>query len=99
MTYKVENIGDKTVRFQAFYAGKCDVLASDYTALLSDHQLAPSPDEFIISPEVISNEPLTMVSQPDQELEGKSATMVKSSIDTLAKIHLSNLTAKGLQTT
>lgn len=69
MTYKVENIGDKTARLQAFYAGKCDVLASDYTALLSDRQLAPNPDEFIILPEIISNEPLTMVSQPDQELE------------------------------
>lgn len=69
MTYKVENIGDKTARLQAFYAGKCDVLASDYTALLSDRQLAPNPDNFIILPEIISNEPLTMVSQPDQDLE------------------------------
>jgi general L-amino acid transport system substrate-binding protein len=69
MTYKVENIGDKTARLQAFYAGKCDVLASDYTALLSDRQLAPNPNGFVILPEIISNEPLTMVSQPDQDLE------------------------------
>ena len=69
MSYKVENIGDKTARLQAFYAGKCDVLASDYTALLSDRQLAPDPDGYKILPEIISNEPLTLVSRPDQELE------------------------------
>jgi general L-amino acid transport system substrate-binding protein len=69
MDYKVENIGDKTARLQAFYAGKCDVLASDYTALLSDRQLAPNPDDYTILPEIISNEPLTLVAQPDQELE------------------------------
>lgn len=69
MKYKVENIGDKTARLQAFYAGKCDVLASDYTALLSDRQLAPKPADYSILPEIISNEPLTLVSQPDQGLE------------------------------
>ncbi len=69
MTYKVENIGDKTARLQAFYAGKCDVLASDYTALLSDRQLAPNPAGYSILPEIISNEPLTLVAQPDQDLE------------------------------
>ncbi len=69
MAYKVENIGDKTARLQAFYSGKCDVLASDYTALLSDRQLAPNPDDYVILPEIISNEPLTLVCQPDKELE------------------------------
>ncbi len=69
MSYKVENIGDKTARLQAFFAGKCDVLASDYTALLSDRQLAPNPAGFTILPEIISNEPLTLVARPDQELE------------------------------
>jgi len=69
MSYKVENIGDKTARLQAFYAGKCDVLASDYTALLSDRQLAPNPSGYSILPEIISNEPLTLVARPDQELE------------------------------
>ena len=69
MSYKVENIGDKTARLQAFYAGKCDVLASDYTALLSDRQLAPDPTGYTILPEIISNEPLTLVARPDQELE------------------------------
>lgn len=69
MKYRVENIGDKTARLQAFYAGKCDVLASDYTALLSDRQLAPEPSGYTLLPEIISNEPLTLVSQPDQALE------------------------------
>ena len=69
MTYKVENIADKTARLQAFYSGKCDVLATDYTALLSDRQLAPNPNDYVILPEIISNEPLTLVCQPDQELE------------------------------
>lgn len=69
MSYKVENIGDKTARLQAFYAGKCDILASDYTALLSDRQLAPTPGDYSILPEIISNEPLTLVARPDQDLE------------------------------
>jgi general L-amino acid transport system substrate-binding protein len=69
MTYKVENIGDKTARLQAFYAGKCDVLASDYTTLLSDRELAPNPSDYTILPEIISNEPLSLICQPDQELE------------------------------
>ena len=69
ISYKVENIGDKTARLQAFFAGKCDVLASDYTALLSDRQLAPDPAGYTILPEIISNEPLTLVARPDQGLE------------------------------
>ncbi|MBS8260635.1 amino acid ABC transporter substrate-binding protein [Roseibium polysiphoniae] len=69
MSYKVENIADKTARLQAFYGGKCDVLSSDFTALASDRLLSESPDDYIILPDVISNEPLTLVTRPDQQLE------------------------------
>ncbi len=69
MDYKVENINDKNARLQAFFAGKCDVLASDLTALASDRQLASNPDDFMLLPEIISAEPLTLVARPDQELE------------------------------
>ena len=41
MTYRVENIADKTARLEAFFSGKCDVYASDVTALTADRQLAP----------------------------------------------------------
>ena len=67
--YRVENIADKTARLQAFFTGKCDVLASDRTALNADRLLAETPDDFVALPEVISNEPLTLVTQPDAEFE------------------------------
>ncbi|MCC9620584.1 transporter substrate-binding domain-containing protein [Thalassospira sp. MA62] len=67
--YRVENIADKTARLQAFFSGKCDVMASDYTALTSDRLLAEAPGDYVILPEVISNEPLTLVSRPDAALE------------------------------
>ena len=69
MSYKVENIADKTARLQAFFGGKCDVMSSDFSALAADRLLADNPDDFNVLPEVISNEPLTIVTQPDQELE------------------------------
>lgn len=69
ISYRVENIADKTARLEAFFSGKCDVYASDVSALNSDRLLAENPDDFKILPEVISAEPLTLVTQPDQELE------------------------------
>ena len=69
MSYRVENIADKTARLEAFFSGKCDVYASDLTALAADRQLAPNPADYVILPEVISNEPLTLVARPDQALE------------------------------
>jgi general L-amino acid transport system substrate-binding protein len=69
MEYKVENINDKSARMQAFFSGKCDVLASDLTALASDRQLAKTPSDYVLLPNVISNEPLTIVARPDNALE------------------------------
>lgn len=67
--YTVQNIADKSARLQAFYSGKCDVLSSDLSALASDRLLAKNPDDYMTLPEVISNEPLTLVSRPDKEFE------------------------------
>jgi general L-amino acid transport system substrate-binding protein len=67
--YKVQNIADKSARLQAFFTGKCDVMSTDFSALASDRLLAPKPDDFVILPDVISNEPLALVSRPDKELE------------------------------
>lgn len=67
--YRVENIADKTARLEAFFSGKCDVYASDVTALLSDRLLSETPEDYAVLPEVISAEPLTLVTQPDQNLE------------------------------
>jgi general L-amino acid transport system substrate-binding protein len=69
MQYRVENIADKTARLAAFFSGKCDVYASDVTALTSDRLLATEPTAYQILPEVISAEPLTLVSQPDAAFE------------------------------
>ena len=69
ISYTVQNIADKSARLQAFFSGKCDALSSDLSALASDRRLAPDPDAFMILPEVISNEPLTLVAQPDKAFE------------------------------
>ena len=69
LRYKVQNIADKSARLQAFFSGKCDVMSSDFSALASDRQLARNPDDYVILSDVISNEPLTLVSRPDKELE------------------------------
>jgi general L-amino acid transport system substrate-binding protein len=69
LDYKVENIADKTARLQAFFAGKCDAYASDMTALAADRRLAEKPDNYELLPDVISAEPLTLVTQPDDTLE------------------------------
>ncbi|WP_299967899.1 transporter substrate-binding domain-containing protein [uncultured Roseobacter sp.] len=69
IAYRVENIADKSARLQAFFTGKCDVLASDRTALNSDRLLAETPTAYKVLPEVISNEPLTLLAQPDPALE------------------------------
>ncbi len=69
IAYRVENIADKTARLEAFFTGKCDVYASDITALLSDRLLSKAPDDYAILPQIISAEPLTLVTQPDQTLE------------------------------
>jgi general L-amino acid transport system substrate-binding protein len=67
--YSVQNIADKSARLQAFFSGKCNVLSSDLSALASDRLLAKNPDDYMILPDVISNEPLTLVSRPDREFE------------------------------
>lgn len=69
IAYRVENIADKTARLEAFFSGKCDVYASDVTALNSDRLLSNNPGDYAILPEVISAEPLTLVTRPDQTLE------------------------------
>lgn len=69
LPYTVENIADKSARLQAFFSGKCDALSSDLSALASDRRLAPDPEAYAILPEVISNEPLTLVAQPDNAFE------------------------------
>ncbi|TPW26734.1 transporter substrate-binding domain-containing protein [Martelella alba] len=69
LSYRVENISDKTARLEAFYSGKCDVYASDITALNSDRLLAENPGDYMILPEIISAEPLTLATRPDANLE------------------------------
>ena len=39
------------------------------TALTADRQLSENPADYVILPEVISNEPLTLVARPDQAFE------------------------------
>ena len=69
LQYKIENFTDMTARLQAFFSGKCDVMSNDFTALAANRQLAEKPDAYELLPEIISSEPLTLVSRPDTELQ------------------------------
>lgn len=69
LKYKIENFTDMTARLQAFFSGKCDVMSNDFTALAANRQLAEKPDAYELLPEIISSEPLTLVSRPDTELQ------------------------------
>ena len=46
---------------KAFFAGRCDVITSDASQLASTRSVAPSPDAYMILPEIISKEPLAPV--------------------------------------
>jgi general L-amino acid transport system substrate-binding protein len=44
---------------KAFFAGRCDVLTSDASQLAAIRSVAPTPDDYIILPDIISKEPLS----------------------------------------
>ncbi len=69
LKYKIENFTDMNARLQAFYSGKCDVMSNDFTALAANRQLADKPDAYELLPEMISSEPLSIVTRPDSELQ------------------------------
>jgi general L-amino acid transport system substrate-binding protein len=46
---------------KAFFANRCDVLTSDASQLAAIRSVAPTPDDYIILPEIISKEPLAPV--------------------------------------
>ena len=69
LKYKIENFTDMNARLQAFYSGKCDVMSNDFTALAANRQLADKPDAYELLPEMISSEPLSIVTRPDTELQ------------------------------
>ncbi|WP_333823291.1 transporter substrate-binding domain-containing protein [Pinisolibacter sp.] len=69
LKYKIENFTDMNARLQAFFSGKCDVMSNDFTALAANRQLAEKPDAYEFLPEMISSEPLTIVTRPDTELQ------------------------------
>ncbi|MCG8641262.1 MAG: amino acid ABC transporter substrate-binding protein [Desulfobacterales bacterium] len=43
---------------KAFFAGRCDCLTSDASQLAGTRAVAPNPDDYIILPDIISEEPL-----------------------------------------
>lgn len=52
----IENLKEASA---AFFAGRCDVYTTDTSGLASVRtNMAPVPDEYVILPEIISNEPL-----------------------------------------
>ncbi len=58
MSMKPVVIEQNTELNQAFFAGRCDCLTSDASQLAGVRAVAPTPDDYIILPEIISKEPL-----------------------------------------
>ena len=58
MDWKTVTIESTAELSQAFYAGRCDVMTSDASQLAGLRASAPTPEDYMILPEIISKEPL-----------------------------------------
>jgi general L-amino acid transport system substrate-binding protein len=58
MKMKPVVIEQNTELYQAFFAGRCDVLTSDSSQLAGIRAVASNPQDYVILPEIISKEPL-----------------------------------------
>jgi len=58
MTMKPVVIEQNTQLYQAFFAGRCDVLTSDSSQLAGIRAVAKNPQDYAILPQIISKEPL-----------------------------------------
>ena len=58
MSMKPVVIEQNTELYQAFFAGRCDVLTSDASQLAGIRAVAPNPQDYVLLPEIISKEPL-----------------------------------------
>jgi general L-amino acid transport system substrate-binding protein len=58
MTMKPVVIESTPELAKAFFAGRCDCLTSDASQLAGTRAVAPNPDDYVILPEIISQEPL-----------------------------------------
>ncbi len=85
--------------YQAFFAGRCDALSQDSSALgVAVAIVAPKPDDYVVLPERISKEPLgPFVRQGDETwakivrwtlavmIEGEEIGVTQAKVDNLAK--------------
>ena len=59
---------DSAVRNSAFFKGSCDVMTNDVSGLVAARSAAKNPDDYVVLPETISKEALSMaVRQNDSE--------------------------------
>ncbi|MCU0908549.1 MAG: amino acid ABC transporter substrate-binding protein [Rhodobacteraceae bacterium] len=58
MTYTPVPVATNAEGEQQFLAGACDVYTTDVSGLAASRAIYPSPDDFMILPEVVSKEPL-----------------------------------------
>ncbi len=58
MTYSPVPVATNAEGEQQFLAGACDVYTTDVSGLAASRAVYPSPDDFVILPEVVSKEPL-----------------------------------------
>lgn len=68
--FAANNLGVSFVRFtsrpearMAFASNDCDVFTADASALAAERSILPSPDDYVILPEIISKEPLGPVTR------------------------------------
>ena len=59
MDYSAVIFESADIAFDAYTTGVCDVFTTDRSALAALRSSLPNPDEHVILPEVISEEPLT----------------------------------------
>lgn len=67
---------------KAFAENRCDALTADYTTLVAQRTLLPTPDDYVILPERLSKEPLGLtVRHGDEELRDIVAWAVYSLVN------------------
>ena len=84
---------DSGVRNTAFFKGSCDVMTNDVSGLASARSSAQKPDDYLILPETISKEALSMaVRQNDSEW----ANVVKWSFAAMVQAEELGITSKNI---
>lgn len=77
----------------AYFSGRCDVMTNDRSSLASIRSLAPTPDDHVVLPDVISKEPLApTIRQGDEQW----SNIVRWAVNALVEAEESGITSKNV---